>query len=98
MMYTAAFRPEASDDIKHAYQWYESVRPGLGEDFLLMIEEAIARIEREPYAFACVYKSVRRKLLRRFPYGIFFVVEEGTVVILAVLHFRQAPETWQSRT
>jgi len=39
-------RPEAESDIKDAYQWYESQRKGLGESFLLCIEEALSRVAR----------------------------------------------------
>jgi toxin ParE1/3/4 len=33
-------RPEAELDIDDAYQWYESQRKGLGQNFLLCVEEA----------------------------------------------------------
>lgn len=41
-------RPEAEADIKDAYDWYEAQRKGLGESFLLCIEEALSRASRSP--------------------------------------------------
>ncbi len=40
---------DAEADIKDAYQWYESQRKGLGESFLLCIEEALSRVSRTPH-------------------------------------------------
>lgn len=46
---------EAEADINDAYQWYESQRKGLGESFLLCIEEALSRVSRTPLIYAIVY-------------------------------------------
>ena len=62
-------RPEAESDIEDAYQWYESQRKGLGENFLLCIEEALSRASRTPSIYSPVYKEVRRVLIHRFPFG-----------------------------
>ena len=91
-------RPEAESDIEDAYNWYESQRKGLGEDFLLCIEEALSRASRNPAIYSVVYKEVRRVLIRRFPFGVFFIDGETKISVLAVLHARRNPKTWKSRT
>ena len=96
-MYAIAFKLEVYTDIKTAYDWYESQRVGLGEDFLLTLEESYVKITRTPKLYQDIYKSVRRKLLRRFPYGIFFVIREDTIIVLAVLHTKREPQEWQER-
>jgi len=96
-MHTLEFRPEVYEDVKTAYDWYESQRLGLGEDFLLTLEESFAKIIRDPQIYQDIYKSIRRKLVRRFPYGIFFIVEENRVIVLAVLHTKREPNSWQKR-
>ena len=90
-------RAEAEADISDAYKWYESQRKGLGESFLLCIEESLARISRKPTIYRLVHKNVRRILIHRFPFGIFFV-EDNRVVIIAVLHARRNPKAWKKRT
>jgi len=89
--------PEAEADVEGAYHWYERMRDGLGADFLLCVEEALEKISRDPIAYPVVHKDVRRTLIRRFPYGIFYVVEEQEIVVLAVFHGRRDPKQWQSR-
>ncbi len=40
--------PEAEQDLKDAFSWYEEKRTGLGHDFLLQVDAAIEFIERNP--------------------------------------------------
>ena len=97
-MYRLVFRPEVYDDVKTAYDWYETQRVGLGEDFLLMLEASYATITRTPKAYQKIHLSVRRKLVRRFPYGIFFVIKKEVVIVLALLHTKREPQKWEERT
>jgi len=91
-------RPEAEADIEEAYNWYEAQRRGLGEDFLLCLEEGLARIGRNPSIYSVVYKDIRRLLIHRFPFGVFFLEAENSISVLAVLHARRNPKAWKGRT
>ncbi|SHE89457.1 Plasmid stabilization system protein ParE [Desulfacinum infernum DSM 9756] len=90
-------RPEAERDIQEAYLWYEKRREGLGEDFLLCVEEGLSKIMRSPHMYPVVYRGVRRLLVRRFPYGIFYVIREELISVLAVLHGHRDPDRWRQR-
>ena len=96
-MNTIEFKPEVYDDIKTAYDWYESQRVGLGEDFLLTLEESYAKIVRTPKLYQLIYKTVRRKLVRRFPYGVFFTLRDDKIIVIAVLHTKSNPVMWNER-
>ncbi len=91
-------RPEAESDIEDAYQWYEAQRKGLGENFLLCVEEGLARITRNPEIYSVVYKDIRRILIHRFPFSVFFIDGENNISVLAVLHARRNPKKWKGRT
>ncbi len=88
---------EAQVEIAEAYNYYESVSNGLGAAFLLAVEACIDGIQRSPEMYAVVYKEVRRGLLRRFPYGIFYIVEADQIIVLACFHARRDPKQWQQR-
>ena len=90
-------RPEAELDVSEAAGWYEHDRPGLGHRFLDELDELLERIERSPLQFPQIEKGVRRGLLRRFPYGVYFAVGTRLTVVLAVLHLHRKPGTWKSR-
>lgn len=56
----------------------------------------IGGVALSPLAYQIVEGEVRRALLRRFPFSVYYVVEGTDVIILAVLHFRQHPDVWNS--
>lgn len=90
-------RAEAEADLAEAFLWYEEQRPGLGNDLLLSVEAALEAIARRPESFPIVHHGIRRTLLRRFPYGVFFLLENKQVIVLAVLHAARDPKHWQDR-
>ena len=91
-------RPEAEADLGGAYRWYEERCPGLGSDFLLSFEASLFAIQRYPEAYPIVHKQVRRALIRRFPYGVFYINEEKRIAIIAVMHAGRNPVKWKQRS
>ncbi len=91
--------PEAKGDIADAYLWYEDQSQGLGMEFLRCVEAALLSIQRTPLLYPIVHESYRRALIRRFPFAIFFEIEEdqSRCVIYSVFHSSQNPEKWRSR-
>lgn len=89
---------EAEVDVGEAYGWYEDQRPGLGAQFVLCVEAVIASIERNPRIYPIIYRGiVRRALTQRFPYAVFFVEGEQSVVVIGVIHAKRNPRVWQDR-
>lgn len=90
-------RPEAEEDLAEARQWYETRREGLGDEFLEQVDVAFDRIQRMPLVPAVKYKDTRRVLLKRFPYAVFYHVDDDQITIIAVYHTSRDPRGWQSR-
>lgn len=95
MTVSVVLREAAEHDVFVAFRWYEDRLSGLGTSFLSEVEASLAQIGEFPEACPTVHKNVRRALLRRFPYGVFYVVEPTRVVVLGVLHQAQDPERWK---
>jgi plasmid stabilization system protein ParE len=91
------FRPEVVSDLEEASSWYRLRREGLGDEFLQEVGKTLAKIEEAPRMYSQVYRDIRRALIKRFPYGIFFILDRGQVVVLAVHHHSRDPSSWQSR-
>ena len=91
------FLPEATEEIGETRSWYEDQRLGLGEEFLKALDLSLVQIHDRPSSFPLVTKAVRRALLHRFPYCIYFVVRERDLVVLAVLHGGRRPAEWKRR-
>lgn len=67
-------RPRAENDLRAAFEWYESQRAGLGDQFLTAVRERLEAIRRFPEANPIVYRDIRRAVVSRFPYLIFYVL------------------------
>tara|TARA_R110002167_G_scaffold68738_23_gene194113 strand:- start:543 stop:839 length:297 start_codon:yes stop_codon:yes gene_type:complete len=98
MIYELTVRKEAERDIELLFDYYEGIRVGLGHDLLLCIEEAFSKIERNPLSYKKAYKMLRRVVVRRFPYRVFFFVVESKVIVTAVFHAQKDPASWVIRT
>ncbi|WP_224360887.1 type II toxin-antitoxin system RelE/ParE family toxin [Hyalangium versicolor] len=91
-------RKPARADMTDAAKWYEKQTKGMGVKFLRELESCLASIKRSPERASLVHPRVRRALLHRFPYGVFYVVDERRIRVIACLHVRREPATWKSRT
>jgi plasmid stabilization system protein ParE len=96
-MLPVVWLPEAGAELKHARAWYDNIRPELGERFALAVEETVGAIADRPLQFPIVYRGRRRAGVRRFPYGIFFEVQEHRIVVIACFHGKRNPQRWQVR-
>lgn len=97
MSFAVTFRPEAEKDLLEAFRWYEEQSRGLGSELFQSVEVCIANIQSNPEAYPIIYKTIHRALLRRFPFGIFYIIEGETIIVLACFHFRRNPKHWQRR-
>jgi len=88
-------RPRAEADLAEAFRWYEARLPGLGDAFVQSVDACFARIQRHPEAHPEVHPRVRRAPLRRFPYGVFYVVRDDRIDVLAVYHARRRPREFR---
>lgn len=89
--------PEAEQDVGEAYGWYESRRPGLGEEFLSCVDACVEAIRRTPEMYSAAHEDYRRALVRRFPYAVFYEYAEDTVTIYCVFHTARHPYKWRQR-
>ncbi len=97
MNYKLMIRAEAEAELEEAYVWYEQQVAGLGSQFLLAVDATINSLRRNPFQYPVVYKDIRRALMHRFPYQVFYIQNEMQIVIIAVFHGMKNPLIWQSR-
>lgn len=90
-------QPQSDLDIQATAVWYEDQQSGLGTRFLDELDLVFQRIAESPQQFPRLEGDVRRALLRRFPYGVYFLAESEEVKVLAVLHLHRQPDMWKSR-
>lgn len=91
------FLPEAEQEMLEAAIYYQSEAPGLGIDYLSEVERAVKSIEKSPDTWPILEGELRRRLIRRFPFGILYRIEPDEIVIVAVAHLRRRPGYWRGR-
>lgn len=97
-MYRVVFSRAALADLIEAQDWYEGRSRGLGRRFRAAIDAVAIRMAASPRQFPVVHKNVRRSLVRRFPYALFFVMDGEILVVIACFHTSRDPAHWQRRT
>ena len=98
MKYAVRIREEAEVDLSDAAIWYEQQQPGLGHEFLDSALSLLHALPQNPLQYPAIHKNVRRALLGRFPFGIYYSVEPKHIIVYAVMHASRHPRRWRSRT
>jgi plasmid stabilization system protein ParE len=87
----------ARNGIKHAVSWYkQEAGKHIAEEAVSAFEEAINKIGEQPEAYQeyALAQGVRRMVMDKFPYLIFYTIAPKEVVILSVLHSAQIPPSF----
>lgn len=88
----------AEEEMADAVLWYEGKEPGLGAALREQIEAAISKIQQRPQAYQLVKGSkVRRRLIEKFPYSVFYIIKEDHLFVISVFHSSRNPMIWRGR-
>ena len=78
-------------DVSIAFNGYEKQKNGLGYDFLISIEDSIEKIIRNPKLYPVSHSNFHRCIIRRFPFSIYYSIEEEFIIIHSVFNNRLHP-------
>ena len=88
------FTPESALELDEAVKWYENELTGLGKRFVVIFDETLLRAVRYPYFNSEIHPGFYRALMKKFPYGIIYSIENGDLIVYAVAHLHRAPFYW----
>jgi plasmid stabilization system protein ParE len=92
-----AFLPAAQSELDDAFSWYEDQAVGLGYEFLDELDQTLRLIATFPALHPLVDKKLRRCLVNRFPYGVFYGIADNTIIVIAIAHLKRKPSYWTHR-
>lgn len=78
-------------DLREALAFYETWQSDGSPKFQDKFRDTIAWIEWNPELFPRKYRIFRRAIIRRTYFGIFYAIEPGVTVVVAVLDLRREP-------
>ncbi len=91
------FLPDAEEEMYEAAKYYQSQASGLGSDYLSEVEKAVGSIAIAPLTWPKIEGELRRRIVRRFPFGILYYTDVKETVIVAIAHLRRKPGYWKKR-
>jgi plasmid stabilization system protein ParE len=91
------YHPEAEAELVETVQFYEGRVARLGAEFLIAVERAIQTIQDAPERWPIMEADVRRYLMPRFPFSIYYRVAGDELRILAFKHHSRHPDYWRER-
>ena len=96
-MRRARYQALARAEIIEAAQFYNGRSVGLGDQFLDELETQLLVILAEPHRHRVVFKDVRCRTLKRFPFSVLYRIVPSGVQVLAVKHDKRHPDYWKDR-
>jgi toxin ParE1/3/4 len=91
------FRREAEAEVIDALSWYRARGLDLAGEFRKSLDSCLKSIQSLPESHPIVHRDIRRALMKRFPYGVFYVKDEALVTVLARFHAKRDPVIWKER-
>jgi hypothetical protein len=83
------FLSGADADLQEIFNRFDDYREGFGTEFITVVDAYLARIAAFPEIAPAYFGSIRRQVMQRFPYGIFYQPEPKRILVAAVLDLRQ---------
>ena len=93
----AEFLAAAEADLAEAVSYYNDQSEGLGYEFAAEVKQTLGRILHFPDAWHPLSLRTRRCRTRRFPYGVVYQAHGDVVLVVAIMHLRQHPDSWKNR-
>lgn len=93
MAYNLIVKSLAENDIRRIVEWYANQSEQLPSKFLLKLDSEFNSITKNPEHYQKRYNQIRIRFLSKFPYGIYYTIQQDTVFVHAVLHTKRNPLT-----
>lgn len=93
MVYKLIVSPRAQKEIEKAIDSYIPNYTDMPNNFVIQLQSIFNTLKTNPF-FRIRYKNVRSLKLKKYPYSLYFVINENdaTVKILSCLHNKRNPK------
>ena len=100
-MKTKPFSLELSDeaevDFNKSYKFYYEDSPKVAETYFKQINIAFENVKQNPESFPVVRKNVRKYVVKKFPFVIYYQIVDTVIQVIAIFHTSRNPEIWNER-
>lgn len=89
--------PAAREEIREAFDFYESRKAGLGQDFGREVARAAHKVRAHPLRWPMIDDRTHKCSTDRFPYALLYRIEGDVIWVIAVMDLRRRPGYWSHR-
>lgn len=89
--------PDALVEFEESRDRYLAISYSVAESFLNQVDASMARIVENPKSYEVYKGATRRCPMRKFPFSVFYEVEETRIYVLAVAPEKREPDYWSDR-
>lgn len=92
MAYKIFVSPRAQKELENAIEYYALYSTDAPINFIASLKETYATLETNPF-FRIRYKNIRALKITKYPYSIYFVINEtqSTIRVLSCFHNKRNP-------
>jgi len=97
MIFKYILSPFAELDLDTIHDWYSLHNDTVFGKFDKAFGDGLKLIASSPYQYPIIHKNIRRAVLKKFPYSIFYRITDERVIVLSVIHHKRSPRVWKKR-
>ena len=99
MKFSFEFHRDAEDEFLESYIWYEEGKDGLGDQFFDEVERKLQLITQKPEMFPFDEFPIRKAILKKFPFTIFYEFNAASkrIYVVGIFHSKRNPQVLKKR-
>jgi plasmid stabilization system protein ParE len=88
---------DAESDFEKSYEYYLGENSKVADLFYKKIDYCLHTIKQNPYSYSVAYKHIRKYIVKKYPFVIYYIIEDSIVRVVAIFHSSRNPEIWNER-
>lgn len=96
-LFSVELSNEAEVDFDSSYEYYFEESPTVADAFFQKLNFAFNIIKQNPYSFSIIHKNIRKYVIKKFPFVIYYTVNDPIIKVIAIFHTSRHPEIWNDR-
>lgn len=95
--YNIELSDEAEADLDDSYNYYNEISFSVADTFIKQIGLSFDFIKQNPEVSPVILRSLRKFVVVRFPFVIYYRLIEETIQVVAIFHTSRNPKIWNER-
>jgi len=88
---------DAEADLDKSHEFYFQETPKVADAFFRRINLSFEKIKQNPYSSPNVHKNVKKFVVKKFPFVIYYQIVDSVIRVIAIFHTSRNPEIWNDR-